>query len=133
MTGNGDWLKRARLRAGYLFARDLAKEMGVTRGAVANWETDRGKPSMANAEKLAGLLRRSRAEVLSRYGYPIGGGDPAAPALAELPPEWLSAIRQEIAAGVADGLSQVVEMLRAEGLLPAADTTAARSRRRRSA
>lgn len=131
MAESGDWLRRARRRAGYDRQEDLARDMGVERSAVSNWETDRTKPSMANAERLAVLLRRPRAEVLARFGYPIGGGDPMADLPVQPPPEWLRVIRDEIAAGVADGLRQVLEQLRSEGLLPAPDTGAARPPRRR--
>lgn len=133
MTGIGQWLKTARRRAGYATQRDLASDMGIGRGAVGNWETDRAVPSMANAERLAVLLRRPRSEVLAKFGYPIGGGEPATETVAEMPPAWLGAIRAEVAAGMADGLATVLEMLRAEGLLPGPDTAGRRPPQRRSA
>lgn len=88
---------------------------------------------MENAERLAVLLKRQRSEVLAKFGYPIGGGEPHADLPMALPPEWLAAIRAEIAAGVADGMAQVLEMLRSEGLLPAADTPPRPRQRRRPA
>lgn len=131
MNGPGPWLKRARMRAGFARQQDLADAIGVERSAVANWETDRGKPTMANAERLAQEIKQPRAVVMGKFGYPIGGGEPAADALAALPPEWLTAIRAEIAAGVADGIAQVLEQLRAEGLLPGPDKAAPQQPRRR--
>lgn len=129
---NGDWFKRRRIAAGFRNQDDLAKAVGVGRTAVTNWETDRAVPSMAHAEKLAPLLRLPRAEILARYGYPIGGGEPVAD-LPTLPPEWLAAIRQQIAAGVADGIAQALGELRKEGLLGAPGTPGGRLPRRRSA
>lgn len=122
-VANGQWLKNARRRAGYARQEDLADALGVKRGAVGNWETDLSKPTMANAERLAVLLNRPRAEVLAKFGYPIGGGEmpSSTPALSALPAEWLAAIRQEIANGVADGIAQVLEQLQREGLLPRPD------------
>lgn len=84
-------------------------------------------------ERLAVLLKRTRPEVLAKFGYPIEGGEPLGELPTSLPPEWLSAVRAEIAAGVADGLAQVLEMLRSEGLLPAADKQPRAQQRRRSA
>lgn len=121
MAGSGAWLRNARRRAGFSRQEDLAKEVGVSRGAVGNWESDRGVPEMANAERLAVVIKRPRSEVLAKFGYPIGGGEPLAELPAQPPSEWLAAIRAEVAGGVADGMLQVLEMLRAEGLLPAAD------------
>ncbi len=113
------WLYNARLRAGFGTQQDLADAMGVSRGAVGNWEAGTDRPSMENAERLAVLLKRPRAEVMAKFGYPIGGGgEPAAEPLPELPAAWLAVIRTEIAAGVADGIAQVLADLRTEGLLP---------------
>lgn len=128
---NGDWLKRRRAKAGYPRQQDLAEAMGVVRTAVTNWEQG-ASPSMAHAEKLAALLRLPRAEVLARYGYPIGGGEPIAD-LPAIPPEWLAAMRVQIAAGVADGIAQALEALRDEGLLGGRDRPGGQSRPRRSA
>lgn len=128
-----EWLKNARRRAGFGTQDALARELGVSRGAVGNWENGTDRPSMANAERLAVILRRQRSEVLAKFGYPIGGGEPLAELPIAMPPEWLSAIRAEIAAGVADGMAQVIQMLRAEGLLPEADRPPRRPQQRRSA
>lgn len=128
---NALWIKNVRRRAGFATQEDLADALGIKRSAIGNWESGRGVPSMAHAERFAVVTKRPRAEVLAKFGYPIGGGEPvSAPAL---PPEWLTAIRAEIAAGVADGVAQVVELLREEGLLGAADTVRPRQPRRRSA
>ncbi len=123
------WLKNARRRAGFARQEDLAVALSVKRGAVGNWESDRGVPSMANAERLAVVLGRSRSEVLAKFGYPIGGGEPMTDVPATPPPEWLAAIRAEVSAGMADGMAQVIEMLRTEGLLPGPERP---PRRRRS-
>lgn len=127
-----EWLKNARKRAGYASQAALAEEMGISRGAVGNWENGTDRPSMENAERLAVLLKRQRSEVLAKFGYPIGGGDRLTELPVGLPPEWLDAIRAEIAAGVADGMAQVFEALRAEGLLPGLDTQPRPRRRRRA-
>lgn len=128
-----EWLKNARRRAGFRSQADLATAMGTSRGAVGNWENGTDRPSMANAERLAVVLHRQRSEVLAKFGYPIGGGDPISELPMGLPPEWLAAIRAEIAAGVADGLAVVLVQLRDEGLLPGPDTGHGPPRRRRSA
>lgn len=125
------WIKNVRRRAGFATQSDLARALGVERSAVGNWETGRGVPSMAHAERFAVVIKRPRAEVLAKFGYPIGGGDPISPP--ELPGEWLAAIRTEIAAGVAAGVAQVLDELRAEGLLGATDAARLRQRRRRTA
>lgn len=132
MIGQGRWLQNVRKRSGFATQAGLADALGVSRGAVGNWETDRGVPTMANAERLAVLLKRQRSEVLAKFGYPIGGGDKLTELPVGLPPEWLVAIRNEIAAGVADGMAQVLEQLRAEGLLPGLDTQRRRQPRRRA-
>ena len=128
-----EWLKNARRRAGFASQAALATALGTSRGAVGNWENGTDRPSMANAERLAVVLHRQRSEVLAKFGYPIGGGDPISDLPMGLPPEWLAAIRAEIAAGVADGLATVLEQLRAEGLLPEPGRANGPPRRRRSA
>jgi len=110
-----EWLKNARKRAGYGSQKALADVLGVSRGAVGNWENGTDRPSMVNAERLAVVLKRQRSEVLAKFGYPIGGGDPLSEMPVALPPEWLLAIRAEIAAGVADGIAQAVAEIRREG------------------
>lgn len=132
-ASNALWIKNVRRRAGFASQQDLADAMGVSRGAVGNWESGVGMPSMAHAERFAVVTNRKRADVLARFGYPIGGGEPLVQAPAELPSEWLAAIQTAIADGVADGVEEVLRRLRAEGLLPAADTAPRRQPRRRSA
>lgn len=127
------WIKNVRRRAGFASQQDLADALGVTRGAVGNWETGLGVPSMAHAERFAVVTNRKRAEVLAKFGYPIGGGEPPAEIPAALPPEWLAAIQSAVSSGVADGIEEVLRRLRAEGLLPEADTPPQRQPRRRSA
>lgn len=95
---NGQWLRNTRKRAGFARQEDLAIEMGINRSAIANWETDRAKPTMANAERLAVLLGRSRSEVLAKFGYPIGGGATAFPERATT--EW--GARDAAATGTAE-------------------------------
>lgn len=128
-----EWLRNARRRAGFSSQAALAKEMGVARGAVGNWEVGTDRPSMANAERLAVVLNRQRSEVLAKFGYPIGGGGPLAELPVGLPPEWLAAIRAEIAAGVADGVQKVLDRLADEGWLGVPGTAAPRPRPRRRA
>lgn len=127
------WIKNVRRRAGFASQAALADAMGVTRGAIGNWETGASVPSMAHAERFAVVTRRERSEVLAKFGYPIGGGEPATDRASAIPPEWLSAIRAEIAAGVSDGIAEVLRQLRDEGLLPATDTQPRQQQRRRSA
>jgi transcriptional regulator with XRE-family HTH domain len=127
------WLKNARKRAGFASQAALADAMGVSRGAVGNWENGTDRPSMENAERLAVQLRRQRAEVLAMFGYPIGGGDPAIELPPGLPPEWVGAIEKAVAAGVADGIAQALDALRAEELLGGRDRPGGSSPRRHSA
>lgn len=116
--GQARWLEAARKRAGFANQVDLADALGVSRGAVGNWESEVSRPKMQTAEKMATILRRPRAEVMATFGYPIGG---SASPLTETapPPEWLTAIRAEIAAGVAQGVAEAIADLRASGVLPA--------------
>lgn len=125
------WLKNARKRAGFGSQAALAKALGVSRGAVGNWESGTDRPSMASAERLATVLGRQRAEVMARFGYPIGGGGPVIEQPATLPPEWAVEIQRAVAKGIADGIEQALTQLRAEGLA-APGTPDAPSRRRRN-
>lgn len=127
------WLKNARRLAGFGSQHALAKAMGVSRGAVGNWENGTDRPSMENAERLATHLRRQRAEVLAMFGYPIGGGEPMTDLPVGLPPEWAQAIQKAVADGVAQGVAQAVRLLREEGLLGKPSTPGGPSHRRRSA
>jgi DNA-binding XRE family transcriptional regulator len=127
------WVKNTRRRAGFATQADLADAMGVRRSAVANWETGRAKMSMAHAERFAVVTRRERAEVLSRFGYPIGGGAPIPTPTPEIPQEWLAMITRAVAAGVADGVAQALDELRREGLLEGPVRGPGGSRSRQSA
>lgn len=127
------WIKNVRRRAGFSTQAKLADEMGVGRGAVGNWESGRGVPSMAHAERFAVVTKRKRAEVLAKFGYPIGGGDPVQEAPIALPPEWTDAMQSAVAAGIEQGIQSVLDRLAAEGLLRGSDTTDPRPSRRRPA
>ena len=51
----GEKLKDARKNAG-LSQEELAERIGVSRAAVAKWETDKGLPDIDNLKAIAGLL-----------------------------------------------------------------------------
>ena len=51
----GEKLKEARKNAG-LSQEELAERIGVSRAAVAKWETDKGLPDIDNLKAMAGLL-----------------------------------------------------------------------------
>jgi len=131
LVTNGAWLRQQRMRAGYAEQRSFALAVGVSRSAVANWENDIGKPSMAHAEKISTLIGRPRSEVLARFGYPIGGGLPEV--AMGLPPEWLTAIQAAVSAGVAEGVAQALAELRREGLIETPPRSGVASRQRRCA
>lgn len=126
------WIKNVRRRAGFATQKALADALGIERSAVGNWETGRGVPSMAHAERFAVVTNRKRAEVLAKFGYPIGGGE-APPAIVSLPEEWQEAIREAVASGirdgVAEGVAQVLAELRAEGRLGGRGAAGGGSRR----
>lgn len=126
------WLKNARRQAGYGSQAALATALGVSRGAVGNWEAGTDRPSMESAERLAAVLGRQRADVTARFGYPIGGGGPVIEQPATMPPEWAADIERAVARGIAVGIAQAIDQLRAEGLLGAPGTPDAQSRRRRT-
>ncbi len=72
--GAGSRIRTARLERGMTQA-DLARSVGVTRSAVAQWETDR-----------AGQIRGNLARIASALGVSIGhivNGEPQADAQAE--------------------------------------------------
>jgi transcriptional regulator with XRE-family HTH domain len=105
----GARLKRERIRAGYGSQSELAKAMGVERGAVGNWESG-DRPSMANAEGLALRLGVDRIEMLSRYGYPIGGG---VTDTAELSPAFRAAINAAVAEALAASVPEIAAQVTA--------------------
>lgn len=51
----GEKLKEARKQAG-LSQEQLAEKLGISRSAVAKWETDKGLPDVDNLKALSGLL-----------------------------------------------------------------------------
>ena len=50
----GQKLKEARLNAG-LKQEELAKQLGVSRQTISNWENDRSYPDLGSAVKLSNL------------------------------------------------------------------------------
>lgn len=109
------WIKNVRRRAGFTTQAALADALGVERSAVGNWESGRGKPSMAHAERFAVVTRRKRSEVLARFGYPVGGGEPEPTAVPVLPVEWQRAISEAVATGIREGVAQALDEIRREG------------------
>lgn len=79
----GDWLKRQRIRAGLRKQDALATAVGVSRGAVGNWESNRGGPGPANVPALAAALGVTQAEVINAFGIPMHGE-----LRAPMPPWW---------------------------------------------
>jgi transcriptional regulator with XRE-family HTH domain len=71
-AGTGDRIRRARLGRGMTQA-DLAAHIGVSRSAVAQWETDRAGQVRDNLARIARALGVS-------VGYLVSGGDEAADA-----------------------------------------------------
>lgn len=88
---------------------------------------------MENAERLAQVLGRQRAEVLARFGYPIGGASASIEQPVAMPPEWSAEVQRAVAAGIADGVAQAMDTLKREGWLSEPDRPDGRSRRRRNA
>jgi transcriptional regulator with XRE-family HTH domain len=114
---NADWIKQRRVKAGYTSQAALAKAMGVKRGAVGNWEVG-GRPTMANAERLAVLLGVDRSEMLSRYYYPIGGGGDTMDLSPAFRATISQAVEQALEAQVSAIAALVVQALREEQLPP---------------
>ena len=54
----GEKLKQARVAAG-LSQEQLSEQIGVSRSAVAKWESDKGMPDIQNLKVLAQLLNTS--------------------------------------------------------------------------
>ena len=101
------WFRRARLRAGYRSQGELARVLGLSRAAVANWESEivQGRPSRSVLPNLSRLLSVSPEELAARYGIylerPIA--EPAG-----LPPDVLAAIEEAVARGGARGLREAL-------------------------
>jgi transcriptional regulator with XRE-family HTH domain len=105
----GARLTQERIKAGYHSQKELADALGVSRGAVGNWEVGE-RPSMAHAEALAWRLGVDRAEMLSRYGYPIGGGSGSE---VELSPAFQQAISEAVSEALRAQVPAIVAALAA--------------------
>ena len=108
------WFRRARLRAGYRSQGELARVLGLSRAAVANWESEtvRGRPSRSVLPNLSRLLSVPPEELAARYGIDVERpiAEPAG-----LPPDVLAAIEEAVARGVARGLREALSERREEG------------------
>jgi len=108
------WFRRARLRAGYRSQGELARVLGLSRAAVANWESEtvRGRPSRSVLPNLSRLLSVPPEELAARYGIDVERpiAEPAG-----LPPDVLAAIEEAVARGVARGLREALGERREEG------------------
>jgi len=108
------WFRRARLRAGYRSQGELARVLGLSRAAVANWESEtvRGRPSRSVLPNLSRLLSVAPDELAARYGIDVERpmAEPAG-----LPPDVLAAIEEAVARGVARGLREALSERREEG------------------
>ena len=107
------WFRRARLRAGYRSQGELARVLGLSRAAVANWESEtvRGRPSRSVLPNLSRLLSVAPDELAARYGIDVERpmAEPAG-----LPPDVLAAIEEAVARGVARGLREALSERREE-------------------
>jgi transcriptional regulator with XRE-family HTH domain len=107
------WFRRARLRAGYRSQGELARVLGLSRAAVANWESEtvRGRPSRSVLPHLSRLLSVPPEELAARYGIDLQRpiAEPAGVA-----PDVLAAIEDAVARGVARGLREALGERRAE-------------------
>ena len=108
------WFRRARVRAGYRSQGELARVLGLSRAAVANWESEtvRGRPSRSVLPNLSRLLAVPPEELAARYGIDVERpiAEPAG-----LPPDVLAAIEEAVARGVARGLREALSERREEG------------------
>ena len=101
------WFRRARLRPGYGSQGELARVLGLSRAAVANWESEtvQGRPSRSVLPNLSRLLSVPPEELAARYGIDVERpiAEPAS-----LPPDVLTAIEEAVARGVARGLREAL-------------------------
>jgi transcriptional regulator with XRE-family HTH domain len=108
------WFRRARLRAGYRSQGELARVLGLSRAAVANWESEtvRGRPSRSVLPNLSRVLSVSPDELAARYGIDVERpiAEPAG-----LSPDVLAAIEDAVARGVARGLREALGDRHEEG------------------
>ena len=108
------WFRRARLRAGYRSQGELARVLGLSRAAVANWESEtvRGRPSRSVLPNLSRLLSVAPDELAARYGIDVERpmAEPAG-----LSPDVLAAIEDAVARGVARGLREALGAWHEEG------------------
>lgn len=74
----GGHIRAARLAAGIKSQRELAEMLGVTRGAVANWEANQNMPDASHLLRMSQMLGVSVEEL-------TGGETSTANVLAELP------------------------------------------------
>jgi transcriptional regulator with XRE-family HTH domain len=101
------WFRRARLRAGYRSQGELARVLGLSRAAVANWESEtvRGRPSRSVLPNLSRLLSVPPEELAARYGIDLERPIAEPPGLS---PDVLAAIEEAVARGVARGLREAL-------------------------
>jgi transcriptional regulator with XRE-family HTH domain len=92
----GDWLKRRRIAAGYRKQESLARQLGISRGAIGNWESGRGGPSPATVPALAAAVNVTQAEVIEAFGIQMHG------ALETPAPPWAKELTDQLRAIAAD-------------------------------
>ena len=99
------WFRRARLRAGYRSQGELARVLGLSRAAIANWESEtvRGRPSRSVLLNLSRLLLVSPDELAARYGIDLERPMAEPPGLS---PDVLAAIEDAVARGIERGLRE---------------------------
>jgi len=68
-----DWLKRHRTAAGFTKQDTLSRVLGLSRGAVGNWESGRGGPGPAVVPALAAALGVPQSEIVAVFGIKMRG------------------------------------------------------------
>jgi transcriptional regulator with XRE-family HTH domain len=99
----------------------LATEVGVTKSAISLWISAERQPKI-RIERLRRLARVT-GEPIENLERLVYGNQAERETASPLSPEILTAIRAEVASGVADGVVDVLRRLRDEGLLPELDTS----------